>query len=933
MRTAIPLKEHGAGHGVPGFVRGSVLGRLVVTAAAVGCLLLGVVAAPADSAPLPGPGGDDRAWVLSTTDTSTDYAPAFVGNGYLAARVPAAGEGYGSTPIVTQSELAGLYAAPGGGFERRASLPTWTTLGFGRGDDVHGAPGNWSCAFGEVCPARYGRISGGAFVETSHGGSIAGGYLAGLNTNGTPTVGGTDVIAIRDAPAGEAMLDVRYANASGGPQTVHLGVNGALRRLTVPSLPGWDDWAVVTVPVTLAAGANTLEITVADDDTARVNVDSLALYPDGSQPPTRVAPAEVGTTSGYRQSLDLRTGVLATSFDWTSPAGDRTSFAYEVNANRAEGHLGTVSVRVVPHWSGTATAVDAFDGQGLNHASATDPRVDGERATLSETVVTDGRLVTAGLTSVLRVDDRTVATEPAGEGGAGQRAAFRVRAGRSYRITKFVGVASSVDTDRSLTAATPQQAAASTAARAAARGYRHALAGNDAAWSRLWRSGVSVPGDTTMTARIHASMFSLLANMRAGVTWSTSPAGLSSDGYNGHVFWDMETWMYPALLAQYPDIAVGANTYRQRLLPAAEAAAAELSTPAHPISGAKFPWESALTGRETIPPGNPEGDDEIHINSDIALAQWQYYEASGDRAWLRDKAWPVLKDVAAYWATRAVPDPAGGYDINDVQGPDEYHDGVDNSVTTNAGARTSLRIAVRAAGILGEHADPAWDEVADGLKIPVDTTAGIHPEYAGYSGQTVKQADVTLLQYPWAVPMSPALAQNDLDYYRLHTDPNGPSMTDAIAAIDSAALGSPGCSAYDYMRRSVEPFLAPPFEQFHESRSGGAFTFTTGQGGYLQEFLYGFTGLRWGTDAVTVDPFLPPQLPGVDVTGVKWHGRTFDISVRRRATRLTLRSGAPLPVRAGSGGVRGVTAGATLQLPTRHPAAGPAGCDAGAAKP
>jgi trehalose/maltose hydrolase-like predicted phosphorylase len=148
-------------------------------------------------------------------------------------------------------------------------------------------------------------------------------------------------------------------------------------------------------------------------------------------------------------------------------------------------------------------------------------------------------------------------------------------------------------------------------------------------------------------------------------------------------------------------------------------------------------------------------------------------------------------------------------------------------------------------------------------------------------------------------------------------------MTDAIAAIDSSALGTPGCSAYDYMRRSIDPFLAAPFDQFHETRTGGAFNFTTGQGGYLQEFLYGFTGLRWGTDAVTIDPFLPAQLPGVEVTGVKWHGRTFDISVGRQTTKLTLRSGPPLPVRAGSGNVRRLGPGATFHTPTRHPAQTP----------
>ena len=413
--------------------------------------------------------------------------------------------------------------------------------------------------------------------------------------------------------------------------------------------------------------------------------------------------------------------------------------------------------------------------------------MNGKTATLSETVVTDGDLVTAAMSSVLRVDSKTVPTTALPAGGAGQSASFPVKANHAYRITKYVGIASSVDTDRSLTAATPQQSAAATAATAAAAGYAQAVSGNNSAWAALWSSNISIPGDTTTTAQIHAAMFYLLESMRAGVTWSTSPGGLSSDGYNGHVFWDMETWMYPALLAQYPDIAVGADTYRQKLLPEAETAAAALSTPTQPIAGAKFPWESALTGNESIPPGNPEGTDEIHIDSDIALAQWQYYEASGDKTWLRDKAWPVLQAIAQYWATRAVADPNGGYDINDVQGPDEYHDGVNNSATTDAGAQESLRIAVQAASVLGVPADPAWTTVANGLKIPVDPTTGIHPEYDGYSGQTVKQADVTLLQYPWNVPMPPTVAQNDLDYYAKVTDPGGPSMTDAIASIDSSA--------------------------------------------------------------------------------------------------------------------------------------------------
>ncbi|MBO0866770.1 MAG: glycoside hydrolase family 65 protein, partial [Mycobacterium sp.] len=475
-----------------------------LAALATAVLLLSAVAA-AEPSPH-GRGADTRAsedagWVLKTTDTSGGYAPTFVGNGYLAARVPAAGEGFSDSPVLTESELAGFYARPAGQYERRAALPTWTTLGFGQGSEIYGVAG--------------------------------------------------------------------------------------------PSAP------------------------------------------------SEVAATSGGSTGNYRQALDIRTGSLTTSFDWTSPSGRRTSLSYVVNANRADGHLGTVELTAVPRWSGTATVVDGFDAHGLEQASTTDASVDGKTATMAETVVSDGGVVTAGMASALRVDGSTVATvaSPAGgDGTVGQIASFPVRAGRSYRITKYVGVASSVDTDRSLSAATPQRAAVATAVGAAARGYRETAARNDHAWAALWAANISVPKEPAMTAQIHAAMFYLLASMRSGVTWSTSPAGLSSNGYNGHVFWDMETWMYPALLAQYPDIAVGADSYRQKLLPAAEAATAALSTPSHPIHGAKFPWESALSGVESTPPPFPEGTDEIHIDSDIALAQWQYFEATGDTAWLRNKA-------------------------------------------------------------------------------------------------------------------------------------------------------------------------------------------------------------------------------------------------------------------------------------------------------
>jgi hypothetical protein len=147
-------------------------------------------------------------------------------------------------------------------------------------------------------------------------------------------------------------------------------------------------------------------------------------------------------------------------------------------------------------------------------------------------------------------------------------------------------------------------------------------------------------------------------------------------------------------------------------------------------------------------------------------------------------------------------------------------------------------------------------------------------------------------------------------------------MTDAIHSIVTSALGVPGCAAFTYTRRSVDPFVRPPYDQFAEARTGGAFTFTTGTGGFLQEFLYGYTGFRWRAGGLRLDPSLPPQLTGVRASALHWRGRTVSVAVGPHATRVTLVSGRP--VRVTSGGVTHELR-SSLVVPTRRPDLRPTG--------
>jgi hypothetical protein len=173
--------------------------------------------------------------------------------------------------------------------------------------------------------------------------------------------------------------------------------------------------------------------------------------------------------------------------------------------------------------------------------------------------------------------------------------------------------------------------------------------------------------------------------------------------------------------------------------------------------------------------------------------------------------------------------------------------------------------------------------------------------------------------------------RSDLEFYTPRYDPDGPAMTDSASSVVAAQLGT-DCSAWTYTLRSVDPFVKPPYEQFTEARSGsGVFTFLTGEGGFLQEFLYGYPGLRWHENGLYLDPMLPPQLSGgVHLTGLRWRGRVLDVAVDKSRTVVTLRSGPAAVVQSPQGNKK-VTVGAPITLATST--AGPTATDVARCRP
>ncbi|MFD9484800.1 discoidin domain-containing protein [Streptomyces sp. NPDC059991] len=638
---------------------------------------------------------------------------------------------------------------------------------------------------------------------------------------------------------------------------------------------------------------------------------ALSVSTGGAQSDTFNSSTSPGRISHYRQSLLLHCGVVRTSLTWTAADGRRTDLVYEVLADRVNPHVGAVHMSMIPHWSGEATVTDMLDGRGARRIQQTGGgdrtggrRGDGRTApTMDVAFRTDGTDVDGAVASTLRAGRgaQGATTQQAGHAQnmtARQVLALPVRRGQSYDFTKYVGV------DTALTSHAPRRDATAASQRAADRGWDALLRSHTAAWSRLWRSDIEVPGQREMQSWVRSAQYGLLSNTREGAANSIAPAGLTSDNYAGLVFWDAETWMYPGLLATRPELAKTVVDYRYRTRAGARENARKLG-----YQGLFYPWNSGSSGnlaQECHSVDPPHCRTQIHLQSDISLATWQYYLATKDTQWLRERGWPVLQGIAEFWAGRVSRNTDGSYSIKDTAGPDEYSNGVDDAVFTNAGAATALRHATRAAEVLGKQAPTAWKAIADRIRIPYDAQSKVFQQYDGYHGSTIKQADTVLLVYPLEWPMPKGADAATLDYYAQRTDPDGPAMTDSVHAIDAAGIGEPGCSTYTYLERSIKPFVRGPFAQFSEARGdkagaddplagSPAHDFLTGKGGFLQVFTNGLTGMRMRENRLHLDPMLPPQLDrGVTLHGLTWQGRTYDIELGAHRTTVRLTDGAPM---------------------------------------
>jgi trehalose/maltose hydrolase-like predicted phosphorylase len=537
--------------------------------------------------------------------------------------------------------------------------------------------------------------------------------------------------------------------------------------------------------------------------------------------------------------------------------------------SRTRRHLAVIIREITPRFAGTVTVEDAIDGSHVRESKdwAIDADPDALRQTLTGRLgPRRTRLAVASKLSLRGAATPVIKAGSAVEGGgraAVQRVRFRVEPGHTYRVMKCVALVSDRD-------APDPGAAAGALVEAASERPAAELDAHVRAWRALWDHRIEVENPRIQTL-INASLYPIYAQLRDDVHWSLGPAGISGGAWGGRVFWDADLWVFPPVALLQPSLARAIVQYRANTLDGARRNAR-----AEGRSGACIAWESAETGDEKVP--IPMFHHQRHVNSDAALAQWQYVLVSGDEAYLKAHGAEVILECARYWADRVqLNAETGRYEIRGVVGSDELAEIRDNNATTNYGAAKTLRLASRVARRIGADAPEDWERIADRLHIPRDAASGRILEYEGYRGETIKQADAALLVYPYEMPMTDAEKADLVDFYRSRYPPGKIMMSSAFDGIVYCELGRRGEAWACWL--DLLPHFHRPFFHVSEAPDNDVISFVTGLGGLLQLVMNGFAGIRIHDDGLQVDPLLPPGWNRMTLRGIHYGGVSFDLEI------------------------------------------------------
>ncbi|HTZ92202.1 MAG TPA: glycosyl hydrolase family 65 protein [Streptosporangiaceae bacterium] len=638
-----------------------------------------------------------------------------------------------------------------------------------------------------------------------------------------------------------------------------------------------------------------------------------------------------GRLLSHERVLDFRAGTLSRTAEWTSPVGGSVrvhstrlvsftqraiaAVCYEVEPIDGALQIAVQSELLANEQLPSAPAADSRAGAVLEHPLVAEYRGDNDNAVVMVHKTRDSGLrVGAAMDHIIdgpaamRIETHT--HEDVGL----VTSSVTLKPGQRLRLVKFVAYGWS--SQRSLNAVRDQVWAALTSARQA--GWDGLVAAQRAYLDDFWsRADVEVHGDVEIQQAVRFGLFHVLQAGARGEERPIPAKGLTGPGYDGHAFWDTETYVLPVLTLTAPDAAASALCWRRSTLPAAQQRAAALG-----LSGAAFPWRT-IAGQECSGYW-PAGTAAFHVNAAIAMAVTRYVDATNDADFAQAEGMDLLVHTARLWRSLGHHDGLGHFHIDGVTGPDEYSAIADDNVYTNLMARHNLLAAANATETYPDRArdlgvDPeetaAWRDAAHAMFVPFDETLGVHPQAAAFTGhqlwdfastppekyplllhypyfdlyrkQVVKQADLVLAMHLRGEMFTAEQKRRNFDYYEALTVRDS-SLSACTQAVIAAEVGHVSL-AYDYLGEAA---LMDLEDLEHNTRDG---VHIASLAGAWIALVCGFGGLRHFDGKVLFTPRLPDGITRLAFT-ILLRGRRLRVEVTHSVARYLLAEGDSLDI-------------------------------------
>ncbi len=645
-----------------------------------------------------------------------------------------------------------------------------------------------------------------------------------------------------------------------------------------------------------------------------------------------------GELRQHRRVLDMRAGTLSRTVEWVSP-GHKTvrvrstrlvsltqrsvaAIWWEVEAVGNDVQL-VIQSELVANEELSAGQGDPRGGQAFDHplvAEAAREEPDGRMFLMHRTR-------RSGLRVAAMVDHEVVEAPADRELGRSinddlARAHVITTCPTGARVAFIKYVAYGWSRVRSSSALEDQVAGALFMARHT--GFEGLLAAQRQYLDDFWdRADVEVDGDPEVQRAVRFSLWQVLQAGARTEKRAIPAKGLTGPGYDGHAFWDTEMYVLPVLTYTQPQAAADALAWRQYSLPAATERARQLG-----LKGAAFPWRT-IHGEESSGYW-PASTAAFHINAGVAQAAIGYLWATGDEEFGRRVGVDLLVATARLWMSLGHHDPATGFRIDGVTGPDEYSAVADNNIYTNLMAQRNLRSAVNIVHRFPERGKELgvdetecehWRQAADKMVIPYDADLGVHAQSEGftrharwdfdamtehdyplllhfpyfdlYRKQVVKQPDLVFALLVRGDAFTPEEKARDFAYYEALTVRDS-SLSACIQAIVAAEVGHLDL-AYDYLGEAA---LLDLDDLEHNTRDG---LHIASLAGAWLALVMGFGGCRnFGEPAdqgalLNFAPRLPTALTRLAFRLV-YLGRRILVEIAPTEATYTLRTGEPVDV-------------------------------------